>query len=184
MHPSRNPRLVAACWLLALPWLAAGAASAADDPCNVSAREAQPCRHRAGHCFDLSIDGQRTQLLADAALRAELSRSVGRPVCWTLAAPVAGELDTEVVPNAHTERLGVQRAPLELVITALEGQVIPTRKAVRTDPTVRIGGMPMQTVVDAIDTAALPAGAYVVQVRYVGTGNWDQQLVHLTVAER
>jgi hypothetical protein len=79
--------------------------------------------------------------------------------------------------------LGAPRAPLELVITGLEGQAIPTRKVVRTDPTVRIGGMPMQTMADAIDTAALPPGAYLVQVRYVGKENWDQQLVHVVVAQ-
>lgn len=183
MHRLRDLQPAAA-WLAVLLLLAPQAGRTADDPCTLPRREAEACRNRVGHCFDVAIDGQRTQALTDADLRAALAEVVDRPVCWTLAAPVAGELDTEALPNPRTHRLGAQRAPLELVITALEGQTIPTRKAVRTDPTVRIGGMPMQTVVDMIDTAALPAGAYVVQVRYVGTENWDQQLIHVTVAAR
>lgn len=156
---------------------------AAKDPCSAPSNDAAACSLRAGHCFDVSIGGQRTQPLTDAALGASLHDAVGRAVCWTLASPAAGDLVTEATANARTYLLGAPRAPLELVITGLEGQTIPTRKAIRTDPTVRIGGMPMQTVVDEIDTAALPPGAYVVQVRYVGKNNWDQQLVHVVVAE-
>lgn len=154
---------------------------AAGDPCDLPARAADACRQRLGHCFDVTIDGQRVVPLADAALRATLAEAMGHPVCWALPQPVIGELVTEASANAHTGQLGEPNAPLELVVTGLEGQSIPTRKGVRTDPTVHIGGMPMQTVVDVIDTAALPPGAYVVLVRYVGTRGWDRKAIHLTV---
>ncbi len=164
-------------WLMVIATLPLAA-----DACELpKGRKANPCAARVGHCFDLSIDGQRTQPLADAALRARLEDAVGYDVCWTLPATTAGAIDVEVAANANTPRIGEPRAPLDLVVFALEGQEIPTRKGVRTDPTVRIGGVAMQTVVDVIDTANLPDGAYVVKVRYVGTENWDQQAVMLTV---
>lgn len=178
-----RPQLTTALLLSTLLLLGTMPAEAARDPCVAPKRDSDACRLRVGHCFDATIGGQRTEALADATLRASLEEIAGRPVCWTLPAPVAGELATEAAPNARTSMLGAPRAPLELVITGLEGQAIPTRKVVRTDPTVRIGGMPMQTIADAIDTAALPPGAYLVQVRYVGKENWDQQLVHVVVAQ-
>lgn len=183
MHALPVPPPVAALALASLLLCCPTQAVAAKDPCSAPKRDTDACSRRAGHCFDLRIGGQHTRPLTDAALRASLQEAVDRPVCWTLPAPVAGDLATEIVRNARSHLLGAQRAPLELVITGLEGQSVPTRKSIRTDPTVRIGGMPMQTVVDEIDTAALPPGAYVVQVRFVGTANWDQQLVHLTVEE-
>ena len=161
--------------LLGLPFLAA-------DACDLpTGRDANPCSERVGHCFDLEIDGQRTARLDDAALRAKLSDATGYDVCWTLPAPTAGAIDVKMLPNARTGRLGEPRAPLDLIVFPLEGQEIPTRKGVRTDPTVRIGGVAMQTVVDVIDTANLPAGKYVVKVRYIGTQHYDQQSVFVTV---
>ena len=161
--------------LLGLPFLAA-------DACDLpTGRDANPCSERVGHCFDLEIDGQRTARLDDAALRAKLREATGYDVCWTLPAPTAGAIDVKMLPNAHTGRLGEARAPLDLIVFPLEGQQIPTRKGVRTDPTVRIGGVAMQTVVDVVDTANLPAGAYVVKVRYIGLQHYDQQSVFVTV---
>jgi hypothetical protein len=71
--------------------------------------------------------------------------------------------------NEHTPELGTLRKGFEIVVTGLEGQEVPTRKGLRTDPTVRIGGLPMQTAVDVIDTKSLPLGAYVVRIRVVGS---------------
>ena len=48
---------------------------------------------------------------------------------------------------------------------------------------VRIGGVPMQTVVDVIDTDALPPGGYVATFRVRGPGGWDRKAVHLRIAD-
>ncbi|HET9482779.1 MAG TPA: hypothetical protein VFO79_02380 [Xanthomonadales bacterium] len=157
-------------------------AAAATDPCEPPrGRNANPCAARVGHCFDVAIDGQATERLEDAALRAELEQATGYDVCWVLPRPTASAADIKALANAHTERIGPPRAPLDIVVYALQGQQIPTKKGIRTDPTVRIGGVAMQTVVDVIDMEGLPDGAYAVKVRYVGTKNYDQQVVLLEV---
>lgn len=161
----------------------AGLLASAADACEVpKGRKANPCTARVGHCFDLEIDGQRTERFEDAAMRAKLRGAIGYDVCWVLPKRSPGVGEVRAIANARTtEGLGPARAPLDIIVYALEGQEIPTRKGIRTDPTVRIGGVEMQTVVDVIDTANLPDGAYAVKVRYVGTKQYDQQVVLLWV---
>jgi hypothetical protein len=155
----------------------------ADDPCALpTGRDAHVCIARVGHCFDLDIDGQHVQPLNDAALRAKLTEQVGsKAVCWTLPKPTAGSIDIAVHANEHTPELGQLRKGFEVVVTGLEGQVVPTHKGIRTDPTVQIGGLPMQTAVDVIDAKNLPAGAYVVRVRVVGSQGYEDKSVYLRV---
>ena len=158
-------------------------AFAAEDPCAVHAgREARVCSARAGHCFDLDIDGQHAEALMDSALRAKLTEQVGsKPVCWMLPRPTAGSIDVVVHANEHTSELGTLRKGFEVVVTGLDGQEVPTHKGLRTDPTVRIGGLPMQTAVDVIDTKSLPPGAYVVRVPVVGSQGYEDKSVYLRV---
>lgn len=163
--------------------LAIALATGAADPCEPPrGRDANPCAARAGHCFDVVIDAQPTERLDDAELRAELRKMTGYDVCWVLRRPATSAADIRAIANAHTARLGQPRAPLDIVVFALQGQEIPTKKGIRTDPTVRIGGVAMQTVVDVIDMEGLPDGPYAIKVRYVGTENYDQQVVLMGVA--
>ncbi|HRQ65968.1 MAG TPA: hypothetical protein PKZ76_14090 [Xanthomonadaceae bacterium] len=157
-------------------------ATAASDPC-AAPRVGDSCSPRNGHCFDLAIDGQRVEPLVDRALREELQAAVSQAVCWRLAQPVAGAAEPVVSANSRTES-GLQglREGVEMVVIPLQGQEIPTRKGVRTDPTVLIGGVPMQTVVDVIDTEALPGGAYVITFRVRGQRGWDRKAVYVEVA--
>lgn len=159
------------------------AAFAADDPCAMpSGRDARVCSARVGYCFDADIDGQRAEPLKDAALRAKLTEQVGsKAVCWTLPKATAGDIDVVLHANEHTAELGTLRQGFEIVVTGLEGQEVPTHKGLRTDPTVRIGGLPMQTAVDVIDTKSLPPGAYVVRVRVVGSRGYEDKSVYLRV---
>jgi hypothetical protein len=153
---------------------------AAGDPC--AAPRGDACTPRNGHCFDLEIDGQRVEPLNDAALRAKLGELVaGQAVCWRLPQATAGTVEPVAFANARGASLGGLRDDMEMVVTPLEGQTIPTRKGIRTDPTVMIGGVPMQTVVDVIDTEALPDGTYVVSVRVRGQRGWDRKSVLLEV---
>lgn len=146
-------------------------------------RDRSPCSGRVGHCFDLTIDGQPVVPLDDASLASTLQSVASQSICWMLAAPVQGALEPLVQPNGQTtEHLGALYDEVEIVVTALEGQEIPTRKGIRTDPTVRIGGVPMQTAVDVIDVEALPDGAYIATFRVRGPGGWDRKGVYLTVA--
>ncbi|HVF35980.1 MAG TPA: hypothetical protein VND91_11715 [Candidatus Saccharimonadia bacterium] len=157
-------------------------AAAPPDPCELpTGRDANPCAARVGHCFDLEIAGQRTERFGPSDTRDSLRKAIGYDVCWVLRDRTPGVDKVRALANARTPALGESRSPLELVVYGLEGQQIPTTKGIRTDPTVRIGGVEMQTVVDVIDTANLPDGAYAVKVRYVGTENWDQQVVLLWV---
>jgi hypothetical protein len=159
------------------------AAMAADDPCAMPAgRDAHACGAKVGYCFDLEIDGQPVEFLKDAALRAKLTERLdSKPVCWALPKPTSGGIDIVPRVNEHTNELGNLRKGYEIVVTPLEGQEIPTHKGIRKDPTVRIGGMPMQTAVDVIDTQALPAGAYVIRVRVVGTQGYEDKSVYVRV---
>ena len=159
------------------------AALAADDPCAMpSGRDARVCSARVGYCFDADIDGQRAEFLKDSALRAKLTEQVGsKAVCWMLSKPTAGDIDVVLHANEHTAELGTLRKGFEIVVTGLEGQEVPTHKGLRTDPTVRIGGLPMQTAVDVIDTKSLPPGAYVVRVRVVGSQGYEDKSVYLRV---
>ena len=161
-----------------------GIALGAADPCDPPrGRGANPCAGRVGHCFDVTIGGQATERFVDAAMRATLKEAVGYDVCWVLPRSTRSAADIEAIANAHTHRIGEPRAPLDIVVFALEGQEIPTTKGIRTDPTVRIGGVAMQTVVDVIDMASLPDGAYAIKVRYVGTENYDQKVVLVDVSK-
>ena len=157
---------------------------AAGDPCAVpTGRDARICSERVGHCFDLEINGQRVEFLQDAALRAKLTDALeSKAVCWMLPKPIIGDLDIVPRANEHTAELGELRKGYEIVVTGLEGQQIPTHKGIRSDPTVRIGGLAMQTAVDVIDTKALPAGAYIVRVRVVGHQGYEDKSVYLHVA--
>ena len=159
------------------------AAFAADDPCAVpSGHDAQICSAKVGYCIDVEIDGQRAQPLKDAALRAKLTAQVGsKAVCWMLPKLTSGSIDVSVHGNEYTAGLGELRKGFEVVVTGLEGQKVPTHKGIRTDPTVHIGGLPMQTAVDVIDTGALPEGAYVVRVRVVGSQGYEDKSVYLRV---
>lgn len=156
---------------------------AADDPCAVaSGPDAHVCRARVGHCIDVEIDGQRAEPLRDAALRAKLTEQVGsKAVCWTLPKPTVGDIDIIVRANEHTPELGELRPGYEVVVTGLEGQQVPTHKGIRTDPTVRIGGLPMQTAVDVIDGKSLPPGAYVIRVRVVGKLGYEDKSMYVHV---
>ena len=158
-------------------------ALSADDHCALpTGRDAHACSGRVGHCFDLEIDGQRVEPLPDAALRAKLTAQVGsKAVCWTLPKPTAGSIDVVVHANEHTPEMGTLRKGFEVVVTGLEGQQVPTHKGIRTDPTVHIGGLPMQTAVDVIDTGNLPPGAYIVRVRVVGSQMYEDKSVYLHV---
>ena len=160
------------------------AALAAGDPCAMpTGHEARICSERVGHCFDLEINGQRVEFLQDAALRAKLTDALeSKAVCWTLPKPITGDLDIVPRTNEHTAELGELRKGYEIVVTGLEGQQIPTHKGIRSDPTVRIGGLAMQTAVDVIDTKALPSGAYIVRVRVVGHLGYEDKSVYLHVA--
>jgi hypothetical protein len=158
-------------------------AFAADDPCAMpTGRDAKVCSARVGYCFDLDIDGQHAEPLKDSALRAKLAEHVGsKAVCWTLPKPITGDIDVVPHSNDHTSELGALRKGYEVVVTGLEGQEVPTHKGIRTDPTVHIGGLPMQTAVDVIDTKSLPPGAYVVRVRIVGSQGYEDKSVYLRV---
>lgn len=140
------------------------------------------CRDHVGWCFDLTVDGQAVVPLDDPALRAKLDRELATPLCWQLAEPTAGTLEAVVKANRHTAgTIGELYDEVEIVVMGLEGQEVPTRKGIRTDPTVRIGGVPMQTQVDVIDTEKLPGGAYVATFRVRGPGGWDRKAVLLHV---
>ncbi|HET7065124.1 MAG TPA: hypothetical protein VFI49_12690 [Rudaea sp.] len=76
---------------------------------------------------------------------------------------------------------GRWRKRIRPVVTALEGQQVPTHKGIRTDPTVHIGGLPMQTAVDVIDGKALPSGAYIVRVRVVGKLGYEDKSMYIHV---
>ncbi|MGA9335262.1 MAG: hypothetical protein WBV39_13365 [Rudaea sp.] len=159
-------------------------ALATDDPCALPrGRHVNACSERVGHCFDMDIDGQRVQPLADAAMRARLTAQAGgsKPVCWELPKPTAGNIDIVLHSNAYTSQLGDLRKGYEVVVTGLDGQKVPTHKGLRSDPTVLIGGLPMQTAVDVIDTKQLPAGAYIVRVRVVGSQGYEDKSVYLHV---
>lgn len=160
------------------------ASLAADDPCAVpTGHDAHICDERVGHCFDLEINGQRVEFLQDAALHTNLTDALeSKAVCWTLPNPISGDLDIVPRTNEHTAELGELRKGYEIVVTGLEGQQIPTHKGIRSDPTVRIGGLAMQTAVDVIDTKALPTGAYIVRVRVVGHQGYEDKSVYLHVA--
>lgn len=146
-------------------------------------RDRRPCGSRDGHCFDLAINRQQVVPLVDAALRASLEDAVRSTVCWRITEPVQSALQPQVVSNDFTaEHLGALYDELEIVVTGLEGQQIPTRKGIRTDPTVRIGGIPMQTTVDIIDLDALPAGGYIATFRVRGPEGWDRKAVFLEMA--
>jgi hypothetical protein len=158
-------------------------ALAAGDPCTVpTGRDAKICSERVGHCFDVDINGQHVEPLKDPALRAKLTEQVGsKTVCWMLPKPTAGGIDVVARANEHTSELGTLRKGYEIVVTALDGQEIPTHKGIRKDPTVHIGGLEMQTAVDVIDTKSLPPGAYVVRVRVVGSQGYEDKSVYLRV---
>lgn len=146
-----------------------------------SKKDRSPCM-KGGHCFDLSIDGQSVVPLLDSELRASLKDAVSRQVCWRLQDPVTGSLNAVIQNNKLTAKhLGALYQEIEIVITGLDGQSIPTRKGIRTDPTVRIGGVPMQTSVDVIDLDALPNGSYVATFRARGPEGWDRKAVYLSV---
>jgi hypothetical protein len=168
--------------LLATLFLAASLA--AGDPCAVpNSHDARICSERVGHCFDLEINGQRVEFLQDAALRTKLTDALeSKAVCWTLPKPISGDLDIVPRTNEYTAELGELRKGYEIVVTGLEGQQIPTHKGIRSDPTVKIGGLAMQTAVDVIDTKALPTGAYIVRVRIVGHQGYEDKSVYLHVA--
>jgi hypothetical protein len=169
--------------MLVLSTLMLSAALAAEDPCAVPAGpDAHICHARVGHCFDVEIDGQRAEPLADAALRARLTEQAGsKAVCWTLPKPTMDDIDIVVRANEHTADLGELRPGYEVVVTGLEGQQVPTHKGIRTDPTVRIGGLPMQTAVDVIDGKALPPGAYIIRVRVVGKLGYEDKSIYVHV---
>lgn len=156
---------------------------AADDPCAVpTGADAHICRAKVGHCIDVEIDGQRAEPLKDAALRAKLTEQANsKAVCWTLPKPTVGDIDIVVRANEHSAELGELRPGYEVVVTALEGQQVPTHKGIRTDPTVHIGGLPMQTAVDVIDGKALPSGAYIIRVRVVGKLGYEDKSMYVNV---
>jgi hypothetical protein len=166
-----------------LTTLILSAVLAADDPCAVpTGPDAHVCHARVGHCFDVEIDGQRAEPLKDAALRSRLTEQVGsKAVCWTLPKPTLGDIDIVVRANEHTTELGELRPGYEVVVTGLEGQQVPTHKGIRTDPTVRIGGLPMQTAVDVIDGKSLPPGAYIIRVRVVGKLGYEDKSMYVHV---
>lgn len=158
-------------------------ALAAEDPCAVpSGPDAHVCHAKVGHCIDVEIDGQRAEPLKETALRARLTEQAGsKAVCWTLSNPTVGDIDIVVRANEHTAELGELRPGYEVVVTSLEGQQVPTHKGIRTDPTVRIGGIPMQTAVDVIDGKSLPPGTYVVRVRVVGKFGYEDKSIYVHV---
>jgi hypothetical protein len=149
-----------------------------------------PCVDRIGRCFDASIAGQPVAVIADKqrhdALTAEArraNRAVG-DVYWELPQAVDGRdaLKVDIRSNAlGSKEVGEPKAAPELLVYPLDGQLLPSRSQLAAGSSVKAEGRAVATQQNVLTQDSLPAGRYVLMIRYDGINNWERKSVLVRV---
>ena len=159
-------------------------------PSYASYFDRSPCADRIGRCFDATIGGQpvsviasqeRHQLISADANRA--NRAV-REIYWEVLQPINGNkvFDVEVKANAlgQTE-IGDPIEEPTLTIYPLDGQILQNESELVANQNVRVQGQPVVTQQNTLKQNFLPAGRYVIALKYVGQKNWERKQILLKV---
>lgn len=149
-----------------------------------------PCVSRIGRCFNATVGGKPVTVIAEKAefetLKSQLKtlNSNVRDVYWIVKDPVDGKkaLDITVEPTAiGLPIIGEPKEEPDVTVYALDGQDLDskTEQVARND--VRVSGQPLVTQQETLTQDFLPAGRYVIAIKYLGKENWDRKWVLVTV---
>ena len=143
---------------------------------------------REGHCVAARVNGQSTVRMTKKTKKAlEARGSLNYENCdvrYEVPLPIRGDLDLhyEWIPEA----VAYFGAPPEVQVNVypLEGQSLETRPELSTSSSVQVGGSPVVTQADVMQSNRLPPGKYVLTSRVSGSiQNWDCHSFFLLVAE-
>jgi len=158
--------------------------------------EPRSCSLDRGSCFDLTVDGQlatpmspqEQQNLVDRLTRqnphystcASCGSNISR-INWQISAPVKDGLEVELIP-IESDYFGDAIASSHILLFPLNGQDLRATKEITTNPSVRVGGVPIVSTEFVLAQDTLPPGEYLIHVSARGsTRRRDQKYVHFTV---
>lgn len=149
-----------------------------------------PCVDRIGRCFDARIAGQPVAVIAEksrhdtiTAIARQASSHIGS-VYWEVPVPVDGKKVLDVVVGANEfgqKDVGEPIEEPELIVYALDSQPLKSKTEQVASRDVRVNRQPVMTQQNTLNQAYLPAGRYVMTIRYRGQRNWERKNVFLTV---
>ena len=149
-----------------------------------------PCVDRIGRCFDATIGGQPVSVIASQErhqlITAEAKRSNRgvREIYWEVLQPVDGNkvFNVEVKANALGQsEIGDPIEEPTLTIYPLDGQILQSESELVANQNVRVRGQPVVTQQNTLKQNFLPAGRYVITLKYVGQKNWERKQILLKV---
>ncbi|HPT57998.1 MAG TPA: hypothetical protein PLK42_15060 [Casimicrobium sp.] len=149
-----------------------------------------PCVSRIGRCFNATVGGKPVTVIAEKAefeaLRAQIKslNSYVRDVYWIVKDPVDSKkaLDITVEPTAiGLPIIGEPKEEPDVTVYALDGQDLESKPEQVARHDVRVSGQPLVTQQETLTQDFLPAGRYVLAIKYLGKDNWDRKWVFVTV---
>lgn len=149
-----------------------------------------PCSDRIGRCFDATIGGQPVVAIADKARHEQLTRMAResndrvRDIFWEVVEPVDSVRALEVVVDSNPlglQYVGEPKDDPDLMIYPLDNQTLQSESTLVEQSNVRIAGQPVVTQQNTLTQNHLPAGSYVIEIRYSGQNTWDRKRVLVSV---
>lgn len=163
-------------------------------PSYASYSHTSPCMDRSGRCFDATIGGQPVVVISDKERSLELTRlaeksnkKIRSEIYWEVLEPVDAKraLEIKVSPNDFgMQEVGKPRGKLQFSIYPLDGQRLKTTPTIAQSKSVFIGGSPVSVLEHRLAQNSLPAGRYILTIRYTGEHNTDRKSVFLTVTQQ
>lgn len=159
-------------------------------PTYASYSKGNPCMGRIGRCFDATIGSLPVVAIAEKAQYEHIAKTVRKinrnmdDVYWQIGKTIDGvsALDIEVAPNAlGASGVGEAAKNPKITIYPLDGQVLKSESRLEESHNVRIEGQSAVTRQKALKQNYLPAGRYVLEIRYLGEHGWDRKRILVTV---
>lgn len=159
-------------------------------PAYASYSDQLPCSDRIGRCFDATIGGQPVVAIADKARHEQLTRMAResndrvRDIFWEVVEPVDSVKALEVLVGSNPlglQDVGEPKDDPDLMIFPLDNQTLQSESSLVEQSNVRIAGQPVVTQQNMLTQNQLPAGRYVIEIRYTGQNTWDRKRVFVSV---
>ncbi|MFK7954809.1 MAG: hypothetical protein AB8B96_01845 [Lysobacterales bacterium] len=146
------------------------------------------CFPRAGHCVQVTVNGQQSVRLTKASKKLlkgydEVSYYVDDTL-YEILDPISGELDVVGAIVEGAEDWYGQPGSVDVQVVPLQAVEIAAKEELVSNPTVRIGGQAIVSKANVMQDNTLPPGRYLLRVKLRGSGNWDRQTLLLTVTEK
>jgi len=139
-----------------------------------------------GHAFDVVINNQKVVFLKNKAkIKPLLENYAGSSssVLWKLSSPILGELsfDIEVVDNEKNYIGYIDKEQLRITVFPLTKSYLPSHVIEETHNDVLVGGSPLSTKINLLESMTLAKGKYVISIKVKGHKNWDRKEIYVEV---